>query len=96
MIAVLLQSLSGRTEEYLENMLGSSVFRSRFEPGTPITQSEAKGSEIIFRVSCCRCLRMFLRKAANIEGSYIYFVDFLGSTGTSSCRSHHSVLGLLK
>jgi hypothetical protein len=69
MIEFLLQNLSGRIEEYLENLSGPSAFRSRFEPFTPIIQSEATDNEIMFRVSCCGYLHVFVvfrSNAANI------------------------------
>jgi len=94
MIDFLLQNVSGITEEYLENMSGSSVFRSRFEPGTPIYKVRQRAMKFDFAppvASICKCSpRHFETRRMLREITFILWI-ILGSTDTSPCRSHLSL-----
>ena len=91
MIEVLLQKLSGITEEYLENMSGPSVFRSRFGPGTPIYKVRQRVTKFDFAspvaVICMCSSRHFETRRILKEITFILWI-ILGSTDTGPCRSH--------
>jgi len=84
----------GITEEYLENMSGPSVFRSGFEPGTPICKVRQRAMKFDFAPPvasiCMSSPRHFETRRMLKEITFILWI-ILGSTDTSPCRNSLSL-----